>query len=158
MVKHYTAKLKFDRESVPDVEAIRAHYTYDAKEGALYYRVRGNRPGEIWMRRLFGNYNDFCKRRVKFRGFSIPLDALIFYHQNGRLPIYNLTHRNGDQHDNHIENLADLPPAEEFGVYYRFGKWEVRLTRNGSTHYVGRFTTKPAAMEAKRKWLGEYGE
>jgi hypothetical protein len=80
-------------------------------------------------------------------------------------------HKNHDTLDNRRDNLREasrsqngcnreLPAGDYRGVYYKVGKWEASITRNGVYRYLGRFNSVHEAIrvrdKAAKKYHGEF--
>lgn len=144
-----------------DADAVRAWATYEPTGHLVSIRT-GKRLGSI-------NSRGYVIAR--FGGGTRQVHRLIWLHQKGEWPKYQIDHINGKRTDNRIENLRDVSQSvNQQNVHKPFvtnklgllgvrqnakGGYYADLYVNGGTKHLGSFKTageaQAAYLEAKRQ-------
>ena len=135
-----------------------AHFRYEPSSGLLFNKY-GRQVGSYT--RIYG--------RVLFRGRQYSISRLAWFLHYGAWPKGEIDHRNGDTHDNRIDNLRDCTRFENIrnqgvrsknqtgfkGVWSEQYKGKKRfrskICHNGVVTYLGQFTTPEEAAAAYDK-------
>lgn len=173
---------------LPSIERLRNLFRYEPETGKLYHNPRelsdftsdGMKSAE-WLCRIWNanwagreaGYNSYgycviCTDRKK-----IPAHRLVWALVKGEWPEGQIDHINGIRSDNRIENLRDIPSAENqrnmrrskantsgvTGVswFKPTGQWAARIESRGVRYQIGYFNdieSARVAVEAKRRELG----
>lgn len=104
-------------------------------------------------------------KRVQLQGKRYLMHRVIFLMHYGYLPT-EVDHRDGDIHNNRIENLRAATSSQNkcnklskgYGLHQ--GRWRVRLVVNGKQRHFGSFEDEDlaalVASEAKEKYHREF--
>lgn len=170
---------KLDQNVAPEV--LVSLLRYDAETGKLYWLPR--LPHLFGKSRLCGS-ESYCRKwndryagkeaftygapdylRGSIFGFTTTAHRVIWALVHGEWPELQIDHINGRRHDNRIENLRQVTPAENsknvrrrdntsgvLGVsrHSTSGKWVAQLAIDGKNTYLGSFDTIEEAAEARR--------
>lgn len=139
-------------------EILRTHLIYDPETGELTHRnTHASKPRVAHRKRP--------RKTVKVLGKTISAHRAAWAVHYGVLPTGEIDHINGDEADNRIANLRDVPKAMNqqnkrrprmdnkvglLGVSWheRAKKWRAQITVDGSRKYLGLFSTPEEAHEA----------
>lgn len=143
-------------------------YAYDPVSGIVYSRLRTNS-------RRVHEPKPVKSKDLKVNGAWMALATIAWSLYNERLPRpgYEIDHADRDTDNNKIENLREathsqndqnrVRPAPQSGfkgVTNTRGRWQARITYDGSTHHLGMFGTPEEAhaayCEAAEKYHGEF--
>src|SRR5215831_8562005 len=146
-------------------------FDYDKETGRLIWKPRMDMPGwnTKWAGKPAGSSKDGRAGRpsqTRIDGTLYFIHKLVWLYHHGYWADY-IDHKNGDNHDNRIENLRECPHFLNMqnrnkynrGIHFQKGKWRARIYHNGRRLHLGYFTRKEEAYEAYRKAsVGLYGE
>lgn len=156
-------------------ETARKLLSYDVTTGILTWKIDrkgGARAGQIAGHKTKEGYINVCVERVLYAAHQVIW--LIVY---GEWPEGILDHRDGDKSNNRIENLRQATHAENSrnqnlsrrstsgvrGVVWNKAvrKWQAQIQIDGRTRYLGVFSEKSKAAEARasaeRELFGDFG-
>lgn len=125
---------------------LRAQFTYDCETGKLY-RLKARSY-------YLATPLEVTTPTVMVAGRLYRTDRVIWHYVNGSWPVGKLTHLNGDETDNHLENLAEiaLAPVEGklLGAHFnrRTGRWYAMISRYGRNKSLGTFDSPEEAHAA----------
>lgn len=150
---------------LPSPEVLRQLLRYDADTGVLYWRVRED--DSSWSKRLAGKPALHCKNSHGYRsgavmGCRVKAHRAVWAIINGRWPIAEIDHVNGDRGDNRIENLRDVSRQQNamnrhasFGSSQykgvkrtRAGKWCAVIKNGPKQTQIGTYLTECEAAQA----------
>ena len=125
---------------------LRSQFTYDCDTGTLY-RLKARNYYLVTPLAVTTTF-------VMVAGRSYRTDRVIWHYCNGSWPVGRLTHLNGDETDNHLENLAEIAlapvPGKLLGAHFnrRTGRWYAMISRHGRNKSLGTFDSPQEAHAA----------
>ena len=159
-----------------DIDWLKATFRYDETTGLLYNRhdrfmgVKADVQNHNWE-----NEGSVAGKIAK-NGYRVVMIGWKYYHQHiiiwmlshdGKLPEYQLNHKNRDKADNRLDNLIDSPHLIQLkqrgkpilktwgkskfrGVRWdkQTQKWRVQIRTDGKNKYIGRFKDEIDAAHA----------
>lgn len=154
-------------------QRLRELLDYDPGTGLFTWKVDrangGARAGDVCRGAAAGDHG--CRRQVHIDGRHYYLHRLAWLHVHGSWPKHTVDHINGDQNDNRIVNLRDVPnninaqnkrrPAKTnthgfLGVQRNGKRWKAEACVDGKRYYFGTYDSPEEAhrayVEAKR-WI-----
>ena len=151
------------------VEDVRKLFHYDGQD--LFWRERPT--SSVDMSRPAGSIDGLGYRVITVNGKQHKAHRLIFLFVHGRWPKYEIDHINHDRDDNRIENLREATRPENarnqsifktntsgyIGVSWhkRRERWHARIRVNGKLVFLGSFTCKEEAAQARKEAERKYG-
>ncbi|QIG68228.1 HNH endonuclease protein [Rhizobium phage RHph_Y1_10] len=163
-------------------EAILAVFDYDAENGLLFWKERSDdafsdsRYARTWNTRLAGKRAGHIAKsgyaKVKINDSVFAVHRLIWTIETGEIADC-IDHINGNRSDNRFINLRNVSKEENSknaalsrrntsgcsGVSFQstLGLWEAYIWSNGKPVYLGRFSEKEKAIEARKQAEPLYG-
>jgi hypothetical protein len=147
------------------------HFTYDAVEGKLYRRFSkgGHLAGEE-----AGGISEDGYRVVKVKGVSEKVHRIIYQLERGQINQgKEIDHIDGNRLNNKIDNLRavtrqengsnkKIPKTNTSGVVgvtwsKPHSKWKVQIKYKQSVLYLGLFSEKELAIQARKAAEAQYG-
>jgi len=144
-------------------------FRYDGRQ--LWWRERPS--SRVDMGRPAGWIDGDGYRVITVNGKRHKAHRLIFLFVHGRWPKYEIDHINHDRDDNRIENLREATRPENarnqsifktntsgyIGVSWhkRRERWHARIRVNGKLVFLGSFTCKEEAAQARKEAERKYG-
>jgi hypothetical protein len=152
-------------------ELVRTLFNYDKETGSLIWKPRMDMSGwnTKWAGKPAGSAKDSRAGRpsqTRINGTLYFIHKLIWLYHHGNWP-KNIDHKNGDNHDNRIENLREATHSlnlhnknkYERGITLKQGRWRARIYHDGKRLHLGYFATREEALAAYRKAsVSFYGE
>src|SRR5215472_702897 len=144
-------------------QLLKTLFNYDKDTGRLIWKPRMDMPG--WNIKWAGKPAGSSKESRAGRPSQTRIDGtlyfvhkLIWLYHHGYWPKY-IDHKNGDNHDNRIENLRECVHVlnmqnrnkHDRGVDLKKGRWRARIAHNGKRKSLGYFSTREEALAAYRK-------
>ena len=144
---------------------IRTLFDYDKETGHLIWKPRADMPGwnTKWAGKPVGSSKTGRAGRpsqTRINGVLYFVHKLVWLYHCGYWPKY-IDHKNGDNHDNRIENLREASHLQnmanrnrhERGVHFekKKGRFRARIRFAGKRMHLGYFATREEALEAYRK-------
>lgn len=149
-------------------------FVYDAQRGVLIWQNRpdadfvDSHAAKIWNVKHAGTVAGIAGERLQLNIFGkrFKLHRVIWAFCTGRWPEGDVDHIDGDPQNNRIQNLRDVPHAENqknlklnrnnksgvTGVAFlaRTGRWKAVIQSEGKAHHLGYFGTKSEAIAARK--------
>ncbi|UWQ30244.1 HNH endonuclease [Leisingera sp. M523] len=182
--KLWKTMLNFDRDDITP-EILRELLDYDSNTGLLTWKPRklkwfaNEQVWKAWNTKYAGE-RAFKSKAVasdrltggvlSYRFYASRVAWAIFY---GSWPTHAIDHINGDETDDRIGNLRDVPQGDNCrnasrrkdntsgvcGVSWSkaSGKWQVSISVNKQNRHVGTFERKADAIAARRDAEREHG-
>lgn len=150
-------------------EKLRELFKYDPETGVFTWRVNIGRMKRIKAGTLAGGINTKGYWRVKIGGRYFQAHRLAWLYVHGVWPVDQIDHINGIKTDNRFANLRDVSHSVNqqnqrratrnnntglLGVTAIKNRWQAQIGVDGTTKYLGCFTTPDQAhaayVDAKR--------
>lgn len=132
-------------------------------------RFAGNEAGSIYKHKT----SKTPYRSVRVSGIGVFAHRVAWAIHFGKWPAGEIDHINGNGLDNRIENLRDVPHADNaknrrrpsdnksdvIGVHKHTatGKWRAAIRANGKLKHLGSYRNKSGAIAARKAAEREYG-
>lgn len=153
------------RRRSPSFERVNQLLEYDKATGQIRWRegVRGSNRGRMAGRRAGNVGSGGGYSLISIDGKLYASHRVAYLLGTGEWPRGHVDHINGKRQDNRLENLRDVSRAVNaqnrvkpcpltksgaLGVVWNKGKWESRITTDGSFKYLGRYVTVEEASAA----------
>jgi len=144
-------------------DLLRELLLYDPILGEFRWRYNSRIAGCVDVDR-----NGHRRRRIKISGTSYKASNLAWLYMTTEWPALEIDHINRQGDDDCWENLREATQAEQCVNRRNWGKYPrgvsayqqgfmARITRGGTTRYLGTFTTAEAAADAYATAAKEYG-
>lgn len=147
-----------------DQEYLKSILNYDPENGLFRWKKQrsGIRIGDV-----AGCIQKYGYRRIKIDGKLYLASRLAWLYYHGEFPQHEVDHINHIRDDNRILNLREVTHQENnknksmqcdntsgtTGVYWnkRDKKWVAHIQIDGKSIYLGRFSSKSDAVEARKQ-------
>jgi hypothetical protein len=145
-----------------DIDQLRNDFTFDAEKGQLYWTA--SQPLNNHKHKPAGRIGNRGYVCIKYRGRDWLAHVLIWTLLKGELPRLEIDHIDRNKANNrpenlrevtHAENMSNIPRASRnraIGITYvsRSQKWQSQITLNGTTKYLGTYSSKNEALASYR--------
>lgn len=146
-----------------DFNVFSEYISVDYKTGKIFWKAQPST--KIKVGDEAGSDDRHGYRKLCFRKRMFLVHRVVFLLANGRWPIGQIDHINGNRKDNRIENLRDATHSLNMqnqrkamssnhssgllGVtLHKCGKWQALIKTNGKSRYIGLFPTPEEAHAA----------
>ena len=143
-------------------ESLKKLFDYDKETGRLIWKSRDNPQWDNkWAGKAVGSSKQargIWASQTRIDGILYSVHKLIWLFHYGYWPKY-IDHKNGDNHDNRLENLREATHLQNManrnrynrGVIKQKGKYRARIGYGYKRIHLGYFATKEEAHEAYKK-------